>query len=84
MRRMSSTARQLFDDAMQLPDDERAALAARLIESLDPATDQDAQAAWDAETQRRLEELDSGQATPIPWSKARKMILGALDGPAVS
>lgn len=81
---MSSTPKQLFDDAMQLPDDERAALAARLIESLEPAPDQDAQAAWDSEIQRRLEELENGQVTPIPWSKARQMILGVLDGPAAS
>ena len=79
---MSSTAKQLFEDAMQLPDNERAALAARLMESLEPDTDQDAQAAWNAEIQRRLEELDNGQVTPAPWSEARKMILGALDGPA--
>jgi len=79
---MSPTAKQLLDDAMQLPDDDRAALAPQLIESLEPTTDRDAQAAWDAEIQRRLDEWDTGQISPIPWSEARKMILGSLDGPA--
>ena len=78
---MNPTAKQLFDNAMRLSDDDRAALAAQLIESLEPTTDQSAQDAWDAEIQRRLDEWDTGQITPIPWSEARKMILGSLDGP---
>lgn len=71
-----ATARQLFDSAQQLPDDERAALAAWLIDSLDPTADEEAQAAWDAEIERRLVQLDRGDVSPIPWSEARKMILG--------
>ncbi len=78
------TAREIFDTAKQLPEGDRAALAAWLIDSLDPVTDGDAQLHWDAEIQRRLQQLDSGEVTPVPWSEARKMILGTLDGSPAS
>jgi len=29
-----------------------------------------------AEIAKRLRELDSGAVTPVPWSEARRMILG--------
>ena len=62
----------LLEEALKLSPEARAALAASLLESLD----EDAEAAWAAEIARRLHELDSGAVTPIPWSEARRMILG--------
>ena len=52
----------LLDEALQLPESEAASLAARLIESLDPTIDDDADSAWSEELRRRLGELDNGQA----------------------
>ncbi len=72
------TAKQLFDTAQTLPTDQRAALAAWLIESLDSHEDESAQSEWNAEIQRRIEELDSGEVVPIPWSKARQIISGQV------
>ncbi len=46
----------------RLSADERAELARFLIESLDEGADADAEAAWDAELDRRIEEIRSGQA----------------------
>ena len=66
----------LFEKALKLPVEVRAALAGSLIESLDEAIDENAEAAWAEEIARRVRELDSGKATTIPWSKARRMILG--------
>jgi len=77
---MNASAKQLYDRALQLPDGERAELAARLIESLDPDVDEDMDAAWGREIQRRLAELDSGQVAAVPWPEARRMILGQTDG----
>ena len=77
---MNTTAKRLYDDALQLPDSERAELAAWLIESLDPEVDRDIDAAWDIEIKRRIEELDSGKVTAVPWPEARRMILGLSDG----
>ncbi len=77
---MSTTTTKLLEDALQLPDRDRADLAARLIESLDPTADDDAQAAWSVEIERRISELEQGSAKAIPWSKAREMILEESDG----
>ena len=76
---MNSNAQQLYDSALELPDSERAELAARLIENLDPRVDNDVDAAWGVEIKRRIEELDSGTVTPVPWTQARRMILGLAD-----
>ncbi|HXG08989.1 MAG TPA: addiction module protein [Gemmataceae bacterium] len=67
------------EDALKLPESERAAIAARLIESLDPDVDEDAPATGDVEIARRLQELDSGRVKPVPWPEARRQITGASD-----
>jgi putative addiction module component (TIGR02574 family) len=41
-------------------------LAQRLFASLDPESDRDAEQAWLEETERRLEELESGKVAGIP------------------
>jgi putative addiction module component (TIGR02574 family) len=79
---MNTTAQELYDNALALPDSERAELAARLIDSLDAEVDDDVNTAWDNEIKRRIEELDSGAVTTIPWPEARRIILGLSDGPA--
>lgn len=76
---MNATAKQLYDNALQLSESDRAELAARLIESLAPEVDPDVDAAWDAEVARRVNELDSGAVTTVPWPEARRMILGLAD-----
>jgi putative addiction module component (TIGR02574 family) len=68
-------SQQLLNDAMGLPDEQRAALAAALIESLDQDVDEDAEPAWSVEIARRLRDVQSGDAKTIPWSQARQMIV---------
>jgi putative addiction module component (TIGR02574 family) len=51
--------------------EEKAALAGALLDSLDQEVNQDAEAAWEVEIDRRLRDLDSGAVRPIPWSEAR-------------
>jgi len=71
---MTSDAARLFHDARTLSEDDRAELAARLIESLDGETDEDADAAWDREIAQRVQELDEGKVKPVPWDEARRAI----------
>ena len=73
---MKSDTTELLEKALKLPAEARAALAGFLIESLDETVDEDAEAAWAEEITRRIRELDSGKAKTVPWSKARRMILG--------
>jgi hypothetical protein len=48
------------EQAAQLPQRERAQLALRLIESLDPGQDEDVDELWLDEAERRLREYDRG------------------------
>jgi putative addiction module component (TIGR02574 family) len=66
----------LLEEALKLTPEARAALAASLLESLDDAVDEDAEAAWAEEIDKRIHQLDSGAVTAVPWSEARRMILG--------
>jgi len=70
-------SKQLLAEALQLPPEERAALAGELIHSLDSDVDDDAEAAWSAEIRRRLDRLDAGLAGTVPWAEARRRILAA-------
>jgi putative addiction module component (TIGR02574 family) len=79
---MNNHSTQLFQDALRLPEKERADLAAQLIDSLDPSQEEDVETAWDQEIRRRIEELRTGQATAIPWPEARRLILEDTDDSA--
>jgi len=72
---MTRPASQSLDEVLRLPEPDRAELAVRLIESLDPTTDDDSEAAWDVEIRQRLDELDRERVTTLPWSEARRLIL---------
>lgn len=79
---MTSTAKKLLEDALRLPDRNRAELATSLSESLDPEADPDAEAAWSAEIRRRLQDHDNGSVATIPWTEARRIILEGRDAPS--
>ncbi len=76
MRLMDANAKRLLEEALKLPEEARAALAGTLIESLDETADPDAEAAWEQEIARRIQQIDSGAVKLVPWSEARRRILG--------
>lgn len=69
---MGENAAKLLEEALRLPVEARAALAASLLDSLDGTVDPDAEARWDAEIARRVQELDGDKARTIPWAEARR------------
>jgi putative addiction module component (TIGR02574 family) len=69
----------LFTEALSLPDDQRAALVTRLIDSLDQQVDQDAEAKWSDELERRIRDLDSGAVRPVGWPELRRRLMGRLN-----
>jgi len=73
---MTPESRKLIDAALKLPVEARAALAGTLIESLDSTVDEGSAASWEAEVARRVAELDDGSVSAIPWSEARRRIIG--------
>ena len=70
---MSATADKIRDSALTLPPDERAWLASELIASLDEGTDPGVEAAWAAEIERRIAEVEAGAET-TSWEEARARI----------
>lgn len=79
---MTSTAKKLLEDALRLSDGDRADLAVSLIESLDSRADPEAEAEWNAEIHRRIQDLDKRSVTSIPWTEARRIIMEGPDAPS--
>ncbi len=71
---MSGQSQALLEQALKLPVNERAELAEQLLRSLDPVADQDVEAAWQKEVQRRLSEVERGVAEMIPWEEVRERL----------
>lgn len=69
--------------ALQLPLEERARLADRLMRSLEPEpqdTPENIAIAWEVEIARRIEEMDAGRTEYIPYEQVRaelRALIGA-------
>ncbi|MBK6515846.1 MAG: addiction module protein [Polyangiaceae bacterium] len=73
-----AAAKDLRREVLNLSREERAGLARDLIESLDPARDDDAEQAWLDEAERRATEVTSGQAGFEDWADVRERIAKRL------
>jgi putative addiction module component (TIGR02574 family) len=74
---MTVTRNQILQDALALSEQERAEIAARLIESLDVGAEAEAaeaEAAWAAEIERRCAALDAGKTGTTSWEDVRREI----------
>jgi putative addiction module component (TIGR02574 family) len=66
---MKATLEKVAEDALNLPPADRVALTRILIQALDGESAEDAvevEAAWQAEAEKRLDEVLSGRAKTIP------------------
>jgi putative addiction module component (TIGR02574 family) len=70
---------EILRDAAELSEHDRATLAGLLIESLEGEPDPGVEAAWAAEIERRVAELDAGNVTTIPWEEVRQRLLDRLN-----
>ena len=75
-----ATAKNLLEQALELPRADRASLARDIIASLDEPLEpaEDVQAAWLEEVERRLIEVDAGRAKTVPWDEVRRQIATRL------
>ncbi len=75
---MSTQLQSVLDAALLLPESEREELAACLMDTLDmtPEFHPD----WDAEIQRRIEDMRSGRVPGISLAQLRKELMGLRDG----
>lgn len=80
---MSNDAETVLREALELPLDERAQIAAELAASLEqePAEDPDAvRLAWASELSRRAERALSGEDRGEPWPAVRDRLRQQLQG----
>jgi putative addiction module component (TIGR02574 family) len=70
---MSQRADKLFDDAQELPDEERAVLALQLLDSVGEP-EADIERTWRDEVQQRLADIDAGRAPLASWNEAKRRI----------
>jgi putative addiction module component (TIGR02574 family) len=77
---MMQEAQELLKKALALPDKERADLAGTLIRSLDDTVDENAEATWQEEIVRRLEEVRSGKVKTISWNDIQQKGRALLHG----
>jgi putative addiction module component (TIGR02574 family) len=68
---MNARVDHLLGEVLGLPAEERSAVAAALIDSLEGAEDQTVSDAWKLELLRRRDALRSGTVSPAPWAEAR-------------
>jgi len=73
---MKTAVENIINHALQMPPEDRAAIAERLISSLDSDVDQDVEIAWQQEVQRRIEEIDRGDVACIPWEQVLNRLRG--------
>ena len=78
---MSTRADTILGTALSLPPDERAWLAEELIASLDEGQDAEIQAAWAAEIEKRIAEVESGETETVSWEEASARIRAKLTKP---
>jgi putative addiction module component (TIGR02574 family) len=76
---MPRTFSDLWKDASELSEKDRADLAGLLIESLEGPPDEDVEAAWTAEIGRRVAELDAGTVRGVPWEEVRLRLIARLN-----
>ena len=71
---MTDRAQEVLREALTLPVDQRADVAAELLASLDDADDDftDVESAWAAEIEKRARRVLAGESQGVPWEDVRR------------
>ena len=68
---MNARVDHLLHEALELPDDERSALVAALLDSLEGSADPSISEAWREEVRARRKALRDGSTRTTPWAQAK-------------
>jgi putative addiction module component (TIGR02574 family) len=68
------SADSLLQQALDMPENERARLAEKLISSLHEQPSREIDEAWHREIERRIQEIDSGKVVCVPWEDIRNRL----------
>jgi len=75
---MTRDTARLIEEALELPEEDRARLARTLLRSLDARPESlsrdEYEAAWSDEIGRRVSDIDDGSVKPVAWDVARRTI----------
>jgi putative addiction module component (TIGR02574 family) len=77
---MKPVVEDVVRQALKLDEQDRAEVAARMLDSLEPA-DPEAERVWLAELERRATELESGAVQGVPWEDLRERLMRSRRGP---
>jgi putative addiction module component (TIGR02574 family) len=77
---VGEVGKRLLKEALELPDAERAELAAELMASFDGPADPDVEAAWALEIERRATNVLTGESQGNAWDEVRGRIEHKLRG----
>ena len=72
---MSTAMSDLFRQASDLDEHDRATLAGLLLESLEHEVDEHVESAWEEEIARRLAELDADSVPRVPWEEVKAQLM---------
>jgi putative addiction module component (TIGR02574 family) len=72
---MKPAVEEVVRQALKLDEQDRAEVAARMLDSLEPE-DPQAEGVWLAEIERRAAELESGAVQGVPWEDLRERLHG--------
>jgi putative addiction module component (TIGR02574 family) len=61
-------AKKIIDEALELDDNERALIAREMLASLGSA---EVSSEFARELERRIQDIETGAAKPVPWSEVR-------------
>ncbi len=64
----------VIDEALSLPADVRVKLAEKLLASLNPHVDEEIDQLWANEAERRVAQIDAGEAKLVPGEQVFKRI----------
>ena len=77
---MTAKTQRVLKEAMRLPPNARASVAGRLILSLETGAPGDVEEAWEAEIDRRLDNLERSKARAVSWEDVKARILSSRRG----
>ncbi len=75
---MATTAKDLYEQSMQLDEQERTVLAGLILENLELA-DVDVEQTWLQEIEKRVSEMDAGKIELVSWESIRAKLSRKLN-----
>jgi putative addiction module component (TIGR02574 family) len=75
---MTRPAKIVLEEALSLPEEERAEIAGLLLESLEPEPEADIETAWRREVAARMAAREAGGAETTPWEEVRDRFMARL------